>query len=50
MTAAWCRRARDALELRPELRFEHAADVEAYDNPTDTSNAGRRNQLRLAAT
>jgi len=27
----------DALELRSEIRFDHAFDAEAYDNPTDYS-------------
>jgi hypothetical protein len=32
----------DALELRPELRFDHALDAEAYDNSTHTPNGGRK--------
>jgi hypothetical protein len=39
----------DAIELRPELRFDHALDAEAYDNPTETANGGKKNQLMLAA-
>jgi hypothetical protein len=38
-----------ALELRPELRFDHALDAEAYDNPTATQNGGKKNQIMLAA-
>jgi len=39
----------DTIELRPEVRFERALDAEAYDNPTDTPNGGKKNQLMLAA-
>jgi Putative beta-barrel porin-2, OmpL-like. bbp2 len=38
----------DALELRPELRFEHARDADAYDNPTATLGAGRNSQFMIA--
>ena len=39
----------DVIELRPEIRFEHARDAEAYDNPTDTANGGRHSQAMIAA-
>jgi len=39
----------DTIELRPELRFEHALDVDAYDNPTATPGAGRNSQAMIAA-
>jgi hypothetical protein len=39
----------DTIELRPELRFEHARDADAYDNPSLTSGAGRHSQTMLAA-
>lgn len=39
----------DVIELRPELRFEHARDVDAYDNPTATPGAGRNSQFIVAA-
>jgi hypothetical protein len=39
----------DVIELRPEIRFEHANDAEAYDNPTDTPNGGRHSQAMIAA-
>ena len=39
----------DVVELRPEIRFEHARDVDAYDNPTATPGAGRNSQFMLAA-
>jgi hypothetical protein len=39
----------DAIELRPELRFEHARDAEAYDNPTGLPGMGRNSQLMFAA-
>lgn len=38
----------DVIELRPEIRFEHARDAEAYDNPTDTANGGRHSQAMIA--
>jgi Putative beta-barrel porin-2, OmpL-like. bbp2 len=38
----------DALELRPELRFEHARDADAYDNPSATLGAGRNSQALFA--
>ena len=38
----------DTIELRPELRFEHARDVDAYDNPTATPGAGRNSQAMIA--
>ena len=39
----------DAFEMRPELRFEHAFNVDAYDNPTATPGQGKHSQLTLAA-
>jgi len=39
----------DVIELRPEIRFEHARDAEAYDNPSDTPNGGRHSQAMIAA-
>ncbi|MGA2707575.1 MAG: outer membrane beta-barrel protein [Steroidobacteraceae bacterium] len=39
----------DTIELRPELRYEHARDVDAYDNPTATPGMGRNSQLTFAA-
>lgn len=37
-----------AITLRPELRWDYARDVDAYDNPTATPGAGRRKQAMLA--
>jgi hypothetical protein len=39
----------DVVELRPELRFEHAMDAQAYDNPTALPGQGRNSQMMLAA-
>jgi hypothetical protein len=39
----------DALELRPEIRFEHARDADAYDNPTATLGQGKHSQAMIAA-
>jgi len=39
----------DTIELRPELRFEHARDAEAYDNPSALPGMGRNSQLMFAA-
>ncbi|MDP9013659.1 MAG: porin [Pseudomonadota bacterium] len=39
----------DTIELRPELRYEHARDVDAYDNPTATRGAGKNSQTMIAA-
>ena len=39
----------DTIELRPEVRFEHAMDADAYDNPTATLGAGRNSQAMIAA-
>jgi hypothetical protein len=39
----------DTIELRPEIRYEHARDADAYDNPTDTLGQGRNSQAMLAA-
>jgi len=38
----------DAIELRPELRYEHARDAEAYDNPSLTPAGGRHSQAMIA--
>ena len=37
------------VELRPEMRYEHSLDVDAYDNPTATVGAGKHYQLTAAA-
>jgi hypothetical protein len=39
----------DTIELCPELRFEHARDVDAYDNPTATPGAGRNSHAMSTA-
>jgi hypothetical protein len=39
----------DALELRPEIRFEHARDADAYDNPSGTRGMGKNSQAMIAA-
>jgi Putative beta-barrel porin-2, OmpL-like. bbp2 len=39
----------DTIELRPELRFEHARDADAYDNPSATAGRGRNSQAMIAA-
>jgi hypothetical protein len=39
----------DAIEIRPEIRYEHARDAEAYDNPTAAPGAGRNSQVMFAA-
>ncbi len=39
----------DVIELRPELRFEHSRDVDAYDNPSLTPGRGRNSQAMIAA-
>ena len=38
----------DAVEIRPELRFEHARDAEAYDNPTLEPGMGKHSQATAA--
>jgi hypothetical protein len=38
----------DVIELRPELRFEHSRDVDAYDNPFLTPGMGRNSQAMIA--
>jgi Putative beta-barrel porin-2, OmpL-like. bbp2 len=38
----------DAIELRPELRFDHSRDVDAYDNPYLTPGLGRHSQAMIA--
>jgi hypothetical protein len=37
-----------AITLRPELRWEHARDIDAYDNPTATAGGGKRTQKMFA--
>jgi hypothetical protein len=39
----------DAIELRPELRYEHAFNADAYNNPTATLGAGKKDQFMFAA-
>ena len=39
----------DVVELRPELRFEHAREAPAYDNPAASLGAGRHSQFMIAA-
>jgi hypothetical protein len=39
----------DTIELRPELRFEHARDTDAYDNPSATPGRGRNSRAMIAA-
>jgi hypothetical protein len=39
----------DVIELRPEIRFEHARDAQAYDNPTATPQGGKHSQAMIAA-
>ncbi|MGO9947987.1 MAG: hypothetical protein ACLPWG_14180, partial [Steroidobacteraceae bacterium] len=38
----------DVIELRPEIRFEHARDAEAYDNPSATTYGGKHSQAMIA--
>jgi hypothetical protein len=38
----------DVIELRPEIRFEHACDAEAYDNPSATPYGGKHSQTMFA--
>jgi hypothetical protein len=39
----------DTIELRPEIRFEHSRDADAYDNPTATPGGGKHSQTMIAA-
>lgn len=39
----------DVIELRPEIRFEHAQEAQAYDNPTASPDGGRHSQAMIAA-
>ncbi|HWJ35060.1 MAG TPA: outer membrane beta-barrel protein [Steroidobacteraceae bacterium] len=39
----------DTIELRPEFRYEHARDVDAYDNPSAIPGAGKNSQAMIAA-
>jgi len=39
----------DVIELRPEIRYEHARDAQAYDNPSATPEGGRHSQAMIAA-
>jgi Putative beta-barrel porin-2, OmpL-like. bbp2 len=38
----------DVVELRPELRFDHARDAEAYDNPSLRPGMGKHSQAMIA--
>jgi hypothetical protein len=38
----------DTVELRPELRFEHSRDVDAYDNPSLEAGMGKHSQATIA--
>jgi len=38
----------DVIELRPEIRFEHSRDAEAYDNPGATTYGGKHSQAMFA--
>jgi hypothetical protein len=42
-------RVGDFVKLRPELRYDHAPDAEAYDNPTQTARAGRDSQVMFCS-
>jgi hypothetical protein len=48
-TAGYTHWIGDTIELRPELRYEHARDVDAYDNPSALPGLGRNSQLTVAA-
>ncbi len=39
----------DVVELRPEIRWEHAREAQAYDNPSATPNGGKHSQAMIAA-
>jgi hypothetical protein len=39
----------DTIELRPEIRFEHSRDADAYDNPAATPGGGKHSQTLIAA-
>jgi hypothetical protein len=34
--------------MLPELRYDHALDVDAYNNPTAAPGGGKKYQLMLA--
>jgi hypothetical protein len=38
----------DVVELRPELRFDHARDAAAYDNPSLEPGMGKHSQAMIA--
>jgi hypothetical protein len=38
----------DVIELRPELRYDHSRDVDAYDNPYLTPGLGKHSQGIIA--
>jgi hypothetical protein len=38
----------DVIELRPELRFDHSIEVDAYDNPSLQPGRGRYSQAMIA--
>jgi hypothetical protein len=46
VTFFWCR---FAMPFGSKLRYEHARDAEAYDNPTQTAGAGGNSQVMSAA-
>ncbi|MGO9989830.1 MAG: outer membrane beta-barrel protein [Steroidobacteraceae bacterium] len=39
----------DVIELRPEIRWEHAREAQAYDNPTASPEGGKHSQAMIAA-
>jgi hypothetical protein len=38
----------DVVEVRPEMRFDHAIEVDAYDNPSRQPGKGKNSQAMLA--
>ena len=48
-TLAYTHWVGDVIEIRPELRYDHAFNVDAYDNPAATRGMGKQSQLMLAA-
>jgi hypothetical protein len=47
-TLSWNHWLGNAVTIRPELRFDRAIDVDAYDNPTGVPGNGKHNQLMFA--
>ncbi|MGC1387488.1 MAG: hypothetical protein WA807_05710 [Steroidobacteraceae bacterium] len=37
----------DVIELRPEIRWEHPREAQAYDNPTAAPEGGKRSQAMI---